>query len=245
MPNIDNKQEISELLNNFLMSLPLPGHQITSIDVEKGQLSKQILLSRQLESVPILLDRLSDPDFVVKDACYDLILEMGSSATGTLIGELGKRGPIMDIWIATMLKFLGNLSAMDQLWQQLEHPDEHVRHLTALALAFQDLDAPKWPDKLYPVLIDALKSERSIEGTPFTVAGSALGCLIHMSGENFLSTPQEIVFYNYEHFVYPPPLHPFPFAADHFSKVGKEEQQDIRQRVEAWWSRQLTSAASE
>lgn len=104
-----------------------------------------------------------------------------------------------------------------------------------LALAFQLFNSPATPsEELLAVLVDALGNEQTIEGTPFTVAGFALGCLTRLSGESFISPPKKIQFYNYEHFLYPPPLHPFPFAADYLTKAEKEEKRNIRNRIQAW-----------
>jgi len=236
MNETNTRRSLREHLDTYLASLPFPGRDLSSADVENGQRSKLSLIKAGIASVPLLLDRLSDPDFATKDLCYDLVLEIGPPAKETLSQELGKRGPIVDIWIAAMLQHLGDETAMDRLWPYLQNPVDYVRHLSALALGFQLLDSSSTPpsERLLAVLVDALGNEQTIEGTPFTVAGSALGCLTRISGENFLSPPREIQFYNYAHFLYPPPLHPFPFAADHFSKAEEQEKRKIRHRVEAW-----------
>jgi len=219
----------------YLASLPLPGREVTAADVERGQRSKQSLIQGGAASVPVLLDRLSDPDFHIKDICYRLVLEIGNPTKDALNAELSKRGPIIDIWIAGMLQQLGDERAMDRLWPYLRDPVDYVRHLSALALAFHFINSSSTPpEELLTVLVDALGDEQTIEGSPFTVAGSALGCLTRLSGENFISPPGEIQFYNYEHFLYPPPLHPFPFAADYLTKTDEEEKRNIRSRVQAW-----------
>jgi hypothetical protein len=239
-----NSVELHECLTAYLASLPLPGRELTSADVEKGQRGKQCLIEGGDASVPVLLDRLSDPDFRIKDVCYDLILEIGNPAKGALYGELGKRGPIVDIWITSMLQRLGEERAMDRLWAYLQDPVDYIRHLSALALAFQLFHSPTPPpEELLAVLLDALENEQTIEGTPFTVAGSALGCLTRLSGESFISPPKEIQFYNYEHFLYPPPLHPFPFAADYFTKAEEGEKRNIRRRVQAWIAKRFHSTS--
>ncbi|WP_373501383.1 hypothetical protein [Desulfococcus sp.] len=231
----DTSRTLHECLDTYLSSLPLPGRELTSADVEKGQDSKLSLIQGGAASVPVLLDRFSDPDFRIKDICYDLVLEIGNPAKDPLYGELGMRGPIMDIWIAAMLQHIGEESAMVRLWPYLRDPVDYVRHLTALALAFQILDSPATPpEELLAVLVDALGNEQTIEGTHFTIAGSALGCLTRLSGESFISPPRKIQFYNYEHFLYPPPLHPFPFAADYITKAEVEERWNIRRRIQAW-----------
>ncbi len=240
MKSVNAGKTFHECLDTYLASLPLPGRRLTSADVEEGQLCRQALIQGGAASVPALLDRLGDPDFYVKDSCYDLVLEIGNPAKDILYGELGRRGPITDIWIIAMLNYLGDEHAMDRLWAYLRDPDDYVRHLSALALAFQLLDSSEAPpEELLAVLVEALGNERTIEGTPFTVAGSALGCLIRLSGESFLSPPRKIQFYNYEHFLYPPPIHPFPFCADYMTKAEEEEKRHIRSRIQAWVASRL------
>jgi len=235
---VNASRTLQEHLDIYLASLPLPGLELTAADVERGQRSKQSLIQGGGASIPVLLDRFSDPDFRIKDICYDLVLEIGNPAQDALYGELGRRGPIMDIWIAAMLQHLGDEKAMTRLWPYLRDPVDNVRHLSALALAFQLLDSPATPpEELLAVLVDALGNEQTIEGTPFTIAGSAIGCLTRLSGENFISPPRKIQFYNYEQFLYPPPLHPFPFAADYITKAEEVEKRNIRSRVQAWMAR--------
>ena len=222
-------------LDIYIASLPMPGRELRSADVEQGQRCKQMLMEGGAASVPLLLDRLGDPDFLIKDLSYDLILDIGETAKAALYEARGHRGPIVDLWIARMLKHLGDEEAMGALRPLLKHPDADVRHLSALALAFDALDAAKTvTTEIYAVLAEALNNEHQIEGTPFNIAGSALGCLTHLSGIHFLDSPRAIRFYNYEHFLYPPPVHPFPFAMDFYSPATEEEKQRIRQRVDTW-----------
>src|SRR2546426_12211249 len=158
--------QLQECLTDYLASLPLPGRELTSADMEKGQRGKQCLIEGGDASVPMLLERLSDPDFRIKDAIYDLILEIGNPAKAALYRELGKRGPMVDIWISSMLQRLGEEKAMARLSPYLQHPDNYVRHLTALALAFQLFDSRETPPtELLTVLLDALGNEQTIEGT--------------------------------------------------------------------------------
>lgn len=165
----DNERDLRKHLETFLASLPLPGRDLTSAEAENGQRSKRAILEGKANSVPVLLDSLGNPDFVIKDTCYDLVLEIGSPAKELLYGELGKRDPIVDIWIVAMLKHLGDERAMDRLWQMLDDPGSHVRHLSALAIAFHHLDSATPHEQLFPVLVDALGSEENIERTPFSL----------------------------------------------------------------------------
>lgn len=222
-------------LGIYLASLPRPGLALSSADVERGQRSRQALLDSGAAAVPVLLDALETPEFLVKDACYDLVLDIGAPARQALQAAWGARDEVTDIWIAAMLRHLGDAAAMERLWPRLQHPVASVRHLTALALAFGRLDASApAPDALLDVLVEALSDAQTIEGTPFTVAGSALACLSRWSGQDFLSPPRPIQLYNDAHFLYPPPEHPFPFAADHLTRASDAEQAAIRARVQAW-----------
>ena len=219
----------------YLASLPRPVLALSAAEVDRGQRSRQALLDSAAAAVPVLLDALGQPEFLVKDACYDLVLAIGAPARQALEAAWGARDAVTDIWIAAMLRHLGDADAMERLWPGLQHPVAYARHLTALALAFRHLDAPAAaPDALLDALVEALADTQTIEGTPFTVAGSALACLTRLSGQDFLSPPRTIQFYNDAHFLYPPPEHPFPFAADHLTQAPAAEQAAIRARVQAW-----------
>jgi hypothetical protein len=233
MSDDNSRAALAECLDAYLASLPLPGRDLTSADVEEGQRGKRCVVEGGAASVPMLVARLADPEFLTKDICYDLLLEIGD--TDALRQQMGTGGPVRDIWVAVALVRLGDETAIDRLWPYLRHRDAYVSHLTALALAFHLFDSSTPPrEPLLAVLVEALGNEQTIEGTPFTIAGSALACLTRLSRENFISPPREIQFYNYEHFVYPPPLHPFPFAADYITGASGTEKRNIRGRVEAW-----------
>lgn len=235
MTGPDCSESLAECLAAYLGSLPLPGRQLTSADVEKGQRGKQRVVDAGGAAVPLLLDGIAQPDFQVKDVCFDLILNIGTPAKDALRRELGRRGPVLDIWIEVMRARLGDAAALAGLLPYLDHALPYVRHLSALALAFQAIASQTAaPPQIHPVLLDALDSTQTIEGTPFTIAGSALGCLTALSGEDFLATRTQVQFYNFEHFVFPPPLHPFPFVADHFTGLADRAKQDVRERVRTW-----------
>lgn len=224
-------------LRAYLDAQPRPGRALDAAQAEAGQQARRQLLAAGAAAVPVLLDGLGRPDFADKDACYDLLLEIGPAARPALAAQWGARGPVLDIWIAALLRHLGDDGALDRLWPQLRHADPQVRHLSALALALPLLRAPppvRAPAELVDALVDALSDARGIEGTPATIAGSALACLQHLSGRDLLAPPRVVQLYNDEHFLYPPPEHPFPFAADHFTQATPAEQQAIRARIEAW-----------
>jgi hypothetical protein len=189
MNNSKGGKTAAENLETFLATLPRPGQELTVAAVEEGQRSKQALLDGGAASVPILLNRLADPDFIVKDTCYDLVLQIGEPAKEVPYREFKKRGPIVDIWIDGILQQLGDKGGMDRIRPYLHDRVDYVRHLTALALAFENLDSPNDAKEFVSVLVDALQDERSIEGTPFTVAGSALACLTRITRQIFFLHP--------------------------------------------------------
>jgi hypothetical protein len=237
MAHESDSSATEELLQQYLDTLPLPDRELSSAQVEFGQQARQRLVALGGGAVPALLDALASPEFVTKDAAYDLLVELGAPARKALHEAWGARDPVVDIWIATVLRYLGDPDALDRLWPLLSFPDSRVRHLGALALAFQLEDPAENAATLVPVLQDALEDTGRIEGTPFTIAGSALAMLSRLAEQSFTSPPKDIYLYNYDGFIYPPPLHPFPFAADLITHVEGIEQRRIRERVRNWWKR--------
>jgi hypothetical protein len=222
----------ADLFARFVDSLPLPGHELTSAGVESGQQARRELLGLGADAVPALLDALASGDFPVKDAAYDLIIEMGEPVREALFRELGRRGPVVDIWIAGALMNLGDDGAFDRLRPLLDDPDGYTRHLAALAMAFHGDSTAD----LAAVLLEALDDDDTIEGTAFTVAGSALAMLSRLAGRTLAPDGADIHLYNYDHFVYPPPTHPFPFAADMLTHADPETRRAIVADARRWWS---------
>jgi HEAT repeat protein len=222
----------AELFTRFVDSLPLPGRELTSADVERGTQSRRELLAQGQDAVPALLDALAGGDFSVKDAAYDLMIEMGESVRDTLSRELDRRGPVVDIWINVLLHHLGDHDALNRLRPLLSSPDRYGRHLAALAMAFYGNNSAG----LISVLLDALNDDDTIEGTSFTVAGSALAMLSRLAGISFAQDGADIHLYNYDHFAFPPPTHPFPFAADMLTNANPATRQAIVEHARAWWS---------
>ncbi|MBW7885802.1 MAG: hypothetical protein H3C34_24860 [Caldilineaceae bacterium] len=231
----EDPREPAALFRRYLETLPLPDRELTSADVEAGQRARQALLDLGAAAVPALVAELTAADFVAKDAAYDLILELGQQAREPLRRAVGTHGPVVDIWIATALRRLGASDELERIWPLLEHGEGYVRHLAALALAFQIENAQAHKTRLMPMLLEALDDERSIESTPFTIAGSALAMISAMARQSFTAPPRDAYLYNYDDFAYPPPVHPFPFAADLLTQAGDEEKRAIKERARAWW----------
>ena len=232
----------AEHVTAVLDALPLDDRELTSDDAERGRQGREALLADPAAAVPLLLDRLADASFAVKDTVYDLVIAMDGPARPILERERGQRGPVIDVWIAGMLAHLGDERAFDRLRSLLDVSDDYARHLAALALALAQLEgstdaAPD--DTVLGALVAALHDTRPLEGTPFTVAGSALAALVLLTGEPLLDPPREIQIYNHEHFLYPPPMHPFLLAADHLTQAPPDEQAAIRARVRRWWETAL------
>jgi HEAT repeat protein len=221
----------ADLFARFTDSLPLPGRELTSADVESGQQARRELLARGAGAIPALVDALASDDFTTKDAAYDLIIEIGEVARASLAQEIGRHGPVVDIWIDVLLDHLGDHDALGRLRPLLRNPDRYARHLAALAMAFHDSTVAD----LVPVLLEALDDDDTIEGTPFTVAGSALAMLSRRAGTSLAPDGAHIHIYNYDHFAFPPPVHPFPFAADMLTHTDPDTRRAAVERVRAWW----------
>jgi hypothetical protein len=222
----------ADLFLQYADSLPLPGREMTSAGVEAGQQARRELLARGAGAVGALVDALTAGDFSVQDAAYDLILDMGEPVRDSVRAELGRRDPVTDIWLAVLLHQLGESDALERLRALLADPDARVRHLAALASAFHG-DGSLEP---VPVLLEALDDDTRIDGTPFTVAGSALAMLSRLAGISLLPGGAEVHLYNYDDFAYPPPLHPFPYAADVLTHLDAAARADVVRQARAWWA---------
>ena len=104
----------AEHVTAVLDALPLDDRELTSDDAERGRQGREALLADPAAAVPLLLDRLADASFAVKDTVYDLVIAMGGPARPILERERGQRGPVTDVWIPGMLAHLGDERAFDR-----------------------------------------------------------------------------------------------------------------------------------
>lgn len=221
-----------DLFQTYLSTVPAPGNPITSARVESGQIARREIIRMTGRAVPTLLANIAAPEFTTKDAAYDLILEIGEPACPVLRRERGMWDPVVEMWIASALLELGEPTALDRLWPLLTDSNDYVRHLGALTLSFRHLDAAAHGALLRPVLLEALNDLTRIEGTPFIIAASALAMLQSVTGDDLFGV---IHLYNFDSFIYPPPLHPFPFAADILTQVPSSQQESILLRAHRRW----------
>lgn len=235
-PGVDTEQ-VARWLAEYVAGLPGPGVLLTSETVERAEAARHHVLEAGPGAVPVLLDGFDRPSFAVKDACYDLLVEIGRAAIPALQAELERRPPVVRLWAIGALHALGDTTRVVVARDLLTHPEPYPRHLAALALAFQGLVGPADATAVVPVMIEALRSTARIEGTEFSIAGASLACLVAMTGEPFLPPGRSVVFYNYERFAFPPPVHPFPFPSDYLGGAPPDGRARIVAAVEAWWTR--------
>lgn len=226
-----------QLLEKYLESLPGPNKELTSEIVEQGMRAKDEILSLRSEAVPVVVDGLSNSSFIVKDACYDLLIQIGQDAIPPLNSLLSEAQPIVAIWIISVLHYLGDRSEVSRLFDLLKEQDDYVRNLAALAISFQGIAQDNDAEALLSVLIEALSSTDNIEGTSFSVADASLACLTILSGKSFLPPEQPIIFYNFQDYAFPPPVHPFPFTSNYLAGAPEGERNRIIERIESWWER--------
>jgi len=203
----------------------------TSSEVERGQAAKRTVIKAGSDAVPIIEARLLSGSFEHKRRCFGLLIEMANQISNSIARSLPDKPPLLIIWETAVLIQVGEGFDRAPLFDLLKHPDPYLRHLSALAIAFQGLGQPAEAPRLIPVLIDALRSEAKIEGSQFPVAGGSLACLSKLASSSFLPDGRAIEIYN-STWAFPPPVLPFPLTAIALS--GAEREQTILE-VDQWW----------
>jgi hypothetical protein len=145
------------------------------------------------------------------------------------------------LWLISALHLLGDTSLLPNLGTLLSDHRPYIQHLAALALVFQGLSDRCDPELVVDSLIDALQSELQIEGSPFSVADSALTSLCLLAGQRF-GTPADrlIGFYNFDDRLFEPPLHPFPYSSERISLLPRTERMPVIAEATEWRRRQGT-----
>lgn len=201
------------------------------------ELSRIVLKEQPTAAVGLLAEVFSGLSHPHKVGAYRLIVELGAAAVPPIHGLLGGAGPLEGIWLISILHALGDGSETARLAELAGDQEPYVRQLTALALVFQGKQAVVERDRLIAVLAEALLSEEKVEGSAFFVADSALSCLRLLSGETFAEGIVPAVhFYNFDHFLFSPPIHPFPYTSDRVSTLPHRQKRQLQERVREWWA---------
>lgn len=183
-----------------------------------------------------LATQFDDGDFVRKSAAYRLLISLGKDVVSTLKTPPTGCSEVGRIWIATVCRYFGMDSSCAAFQALLLSKNQYVRHLTALAVVFQGMAADVDRDILMETLIDALSSNDRIENGPYCVADSALSCIGLVTGIRFSDSQQQNVqFYNFNHFLFPPPVHPFPYTSERVVVMTENSRRELADRIREWW----------
>lgn len=206
----------------------------------RGFEAARIVLKEQpTAAVGLLAEVFSGLSHPHKIGAYRLIVELGQVAIPAIHGLLDGAGPLERIWLISILHALGDGSATTRLAELVGDDEPYIRQLTVLALVFQGKQATVERDRLIAVLAEALLSEEKVEGSAFFVADSALSCLRLLSGETFAEGIVPAVhFYNFDHFLFSPPIHPFPYTSDRVSTLPHRQKRQLQEQVREWWAAQ-------
>jgi hypothetical protein len=206
--------------------------------VKRYQATRERILASPEVAVPFLADQFDADGFVRKESAYDLLVRLAEDpdVRETIEGLIDGKEPLPQLWLISVLHFHGDSEFASRFEELLSHSDPYVRHLAALATVFQGFVARTDSDELMDALVSALSSDRSIEGSIFYVADSALSCITLVTGERFTDTQEMPVdFYNFDHLVSEPPVHPFPYTTDRVVDLTESKRRSLVTRVGEWW----------
>jgi hypothetical protein len=230
-------KDVDELFSSYLTGIASSERPLTTEAVEASQRARAALLDIGAPAAVPLAHRWAAPSFAEKDATWDLILELGHSVVPELRERADELPAVARVWAASARHYFGDPSAVDDLGRLLASETRYVRHLAALALAFQGEVPSPIARTMLEVLIDALRSDEMLEGTKFSVAGAALACLVALTEQPLVPPGKTIVFYNYNEYAFPPPVHPFPFPSDYMVAASAEERAAVVAAAEDWWTK--------
>ena len=201
------------------------------------ELARGVLKEQPTAAVGLLAEVFSGLSHPHKVGAYRLIVELGAAAVPAIHRLIGGAGPLERIWLISILHALGDGSETARLAELAGDQDLYVRQLAVLALVFQGKQAAVQSDRLIAVLAEALMSEEKVEGSSFFIADSALSCLRLLTGEAFSEGVVPAVhFYNFDHFLFSPPVHPFPYTSDRVSTLQHRQKCRLQEQVREWWA---------
>lgn len=201
------------------------------------ELARGVLKEQPTAAVGLLAEVFSGLSHPEKIGAYRLIVELGVAAVPAIHGLLDGAGPRERIWLISILHALGDGSATARLAELVGDKEPYIRQLAVLALVFQGKQAAVERDRLIAVLGEALLSEEKVEGSAFFIADSALSCLRLLTGETFAEGIVPAVhFYNFDHFLFSPPIHPFPYTSDRVSTLQHRQKSRLQEQVREWWA---------
>lgn len=199
--------------------------------------ARGVLKEQPTAAVGLLAEAFSGLSYPHKIGAYRLVMELGQVALPAIHGLLDGAGPLERIWLISILHALRDGSATARMAELVGDDEPYIRQLAVLALVFQGKQAAVERDRLIAVLAEALLSDEKVEGSAFFIADSALSCLRLISGETFAEGIVPAVhFYNFDHFLFSPPVHPFPYTSDRISTLPSRQKHRLQERVREWWA---------
>ncbi|MEJ2199555.1 MAG: hypothetical protein P8X63_00850 [Desulfuromonadaceae bacterium] len=198
--------------------------------------ARRVIASAPEKVIGRVADEFNSLNFQRKAAAYRLVIGLGIEGIEALRARLKTAPEIERLWLLSILHYFRDFSQTQLMAELAGRKNCYSGHLAALALVFQGRQQNIGRDNLILTLISALVSERKIEESAFFVADSALGCLRLLTGESFCEAPPSSVhFYNFDPFLFLPPIHPFPYTADRVNMLSQRQRRQLAERILAWW----------
>lgn len=205
--------------------------------VERHEAAKVFITAHPGAAVPFLGDQFENPAFLVKEASYDLLISLGQEALDSIKAALDDKGERAQLWMTSVLHYHHDFSRATIFEKLLSSSDAYIRHIASLATVFQGLAKQVNANHLMAALIDSLLSEEKIENGTFYVADSGLSCITLLTGKRFTEAQKEKVeFYNFSHYLFEPPVHPFPYTSDRFTTLPLSERRTVASEIANWWT---------
>lgn len=228
---------IEEAIEEALAYFNVDGGQLSAAErVKRFEEAKKVLATRPDVAVGLLSTEFDTLSFQRKSAAYRLIIGLNGEIVAKVKQLIPGAGEIALIWLVSILHYHGDSSRTSSMVELATSHGSYAGQLAALALVFQGRQQLIEADKLVLILIDALLSTQKIEESAFFVADSSLSCLRLLTGETFLDvTPSAVHFYNFDHFLFSPPVHPFPYTSDRVNTLSLRQRRQLADRVMTWW----------
>lgn len=204
--------------------------------LKRFEIARQTMATCPEMAVSLLASEFDTVNFQRKSAAYRFIIDFGVQAREAVKRTIAHCDRIGRIWLISILHYQGDNSCTSLMADLARDRKAYAGHLAALALVFQGRQQVIDPDDLMLTLAWALTSERNIEGGAFFVSDSALSCLRLLTGESFVDTNVRAVhFYNFDNFLFSPPVHPFPYTSDRLNALSQRQRLQLFERVLSWW----------
>jgi len=210
--------------------------------LKRFEVARQTMATCPEMAVSLLASEFDTINFQRKAAAYRFIIDLGGQALEAVKKSIAHCDRIGRIWLISILHYHGDNSCTSLMADLTRDKEAYAGQLASLALVFQGRQHAMDHDGMIQILGRALTSERRIEESAFFVADSALSCLRLLTGETFVETRTAVHFYNFDHFIFSPPVHPFPYTADRINTLHPRQRRQLADRVLSWWNNNRQTA---